>query len=238
MTLPDIVASVASEERTLVCYAPSEAASLVDEVEEYVSSHHVSVVHEVVDADGARAELRNGDTVVAEVSLDALRALVDPGVTRTVGESVPYSPLLEGLSESTFSSYSRHQMLTASREVEDRAWRQGHGTLAAGFQRFSIFTDQADVYERLGNSDLDVHVYGEPDIDPPTGPYTIHPTRAAGIPQSWFVAYDGGGQDIQKCALLAEERDDSFYGFWTYEPKLVDRILDTIPELPTVTADR
>lgn len=239
VSLPDIVASVASEERTLICYTSPATASLVEEVSAYLTSQNVSVRHEAVKpGTDERAVLKDDDSVIAEVTLDALRALVDPGVTRQLGESVPYSQLLEGLSDTTFTSYDRHQMLTASREIEDRAWRQGHGTLSAGFQRLSVFMDQQDVYDRLGESDLAVHVYGEPDVKEPTGPYQIHATRAAGIPRSWFVVYDGGGHDLQKCALLAEERTNGFYGFWTYDPSLVDTILDALPETPAATTNR
>jgi hypothetical protein len=36
-----------------------------------------------------------------------------------------------------------------AREVEDRAWRTGGGTLYAGFQSLSAFETQVPVYERL-----------------------------------------------------------------------------------------
>jgi DICT domain-containing protein len=43
----------------------------------------------------------------------------------------------------------------------------------------------------------------------------------------WFVIFDGAGQDLAKTALLAEERSPgSYYGFWTYDPVFVDRIID------------
>lgn len=56
---------------------------------------------------------------------------------------------------------------------------------------------------------------------------TIPVERSEEIERSWFVAYDGGGIGVNKCALLAEERDSgSFYGFWTYDPSTVDWIIE------------
>ncbi|MFB6153682.1 MAG: DICT sensory domain-containing protein [Halodesulfurarchaeum sp.] len=242
MTLREIVASVAAEERTLVLYAPPDASSLVEEVREYVDSHNVAVVRKDPPAgEGTRAELRDrdNDTALASVSLDALRALVDPGVVRRLGESVPYAPILEALSETTFTSYDRRQMLTASREIEDRAWRQGYGSLHAGFQRLSVFADQREVYDRLGDSELDVHVYGIADTEPPEGPYTVHTEGDPELAESWFVVFDGGDQELQKCALLAQDQGEAgFYGFWTYELTLVDRILETLPAAARTVSDR
>lgn len=240
MSLTTIVEDVAARERTLVCRAPADAAGLVEEVGEYLGAHNVAVVHEVP-ADGTeRAVLHgpDGERVLAEVPLDALRALVDPGVVRRVGEPVPYRPLLTALSEVTFTSYDRRQMLTASREIEDRAWRRGEGTLRAGFQRLSVFVEEREVYDRLGDSALDIHVYGEPDVEPPAGPYTVHGTTEADVDRSWFVAYDGGGRPDQACALLAEERAAGFYGFWTYDPDLVDTIVGTLPGTQATVPDR
>ena len=43
----------------------------------------------------------------------------------------------------------------------------------------------------------------------------------------WFVAFDGGESELRTCALLAEEREPgAFYGFWTYDPALVGRLVD------------
>ena len=60
---------------------------------------------------------------------------------------------------------------------------------------------------------------------------TIHVERSDEIRESWFVVYDGGGVDVNKCALVAEEREPrSFYGFWTYDPETVDWLLEYLSE--------
>jgi DICT domain-containing protein len=106
----------------------------------------------------------------------------------------------------------------------------GKGALHSGFQTLSILEPQMDVYTRLAeNEGLDVHAYAAPDTDVPSHDtdLTIHVERSDEIRRSWFVVYDGAGIDVNKCALLAEERDPrTFYGFWTYDPDTVDWILD------------
>lgn len=139
-------------------------------------------------------------------------------------------PILEHLDETTFTSYDTRQMVAASREIEDRAWRRGAGDLHAGFQTLSVLRSQMEAYERLASrADLAVHAYATPDADVPSHDtdMTIHVERADEIRSSWFVVYDGAGDDVDKCALLAEEREPgSFYGFWTYDPDTVDWLVD------------
>jgi DICT domain-containing protein len=129
-----------------------------------------------------------------------------------------------------FTSYDGERMLAASREIEDRAWRASEGTLYAGFQRYSILEEQLPVYEQLGTkTDLDVTAFAFPDADLSAHDRTfdVFPERAAEIRDTWFVAFDGGGDEESKCALLAEEREPRrFYGFWTYDPETVDYIFD------------
>jgi DICT domain-containing protein len=136
--------------------------------------------------------------------------------------------LLEHLDETMFTSWDTRQMVAASREIEDRAFRVGSGTLHAGFQYVSTLRNELPIYERLGSTDVDVHAYAVPDEEPPDHDgFTLHLERASEIEQSWFVVFDGGDDEQAACALLAEEREPrEFYGFWTYEKSTVDWILD------------
>ena len=139
-------------------------------------------------------------------------------------------PILEHLDETMFTSYDTEQMIAASREIKHRAWRLGEGQLHAGFQKLSILRPQIDVYEQLASKEgLNVDAYATPDEDVPDheGDLTIHVERADEIRESWFVVFDGGGDDVNKCALVAEEREPrEFYGFWTYDPGTVDWVLE------------
>jgi len=141
--------------------------------------------------------------------------------------------VLDSLDETLFTSWSIDRMVAASREIEDRAWRVGDGTLHAGFQTLSTLRGELDRYERLSQSPIDVHTYATPDAEPPDErPFQLHLDRSDELAESWFVVFDGGsaaaGDGVtQKCALLAEERGPrNFYGFWTYDASTVDYIID------------
>lgn len=140
-------------------------------------------------------------------------------------ETEAYQPILDHLDETLFTSYDIDQMTSASDEIEDRAWRIGQGTIYAGFQTLSALDTRLDTYEQLAcRDDLDVCVYAFPDtVVPDYEDITLHIERAREIQNTWFVVYDGDGDDNNKCALLAEEREaGAFYGFWTYDPDTVD----------------
>ena len=128
--------------------------------------------------------------------------------------------------------------------LED-AYRLGRGTLRTGFQSLSALKAQREVYAALGTEDLlDVHVYGERDWSPDVpGVHAVSvgdagdatdetsdPGRTGEIGEIgafWFVVFDGGGDDQQACALVAEEDDpdvEAFHGFWTYDAELVGDI--------------
>jgi len=223
-SLRRLMAEVRGREKTLTVYAGRDA-DVVSALREYFASQHVAIEHEVVD-ESPRAVLRDdGGERLASVGADALRELASRDL-HEVGESAPYSPLLEHLDGTTFTSYDRRQMTMASREIEDRAWRANSGQLHAGFQRLSNVRKERETYEQLAASDLDVHVYGVPDADLGDPPFAVHGSDAEELALTWFVLFDGGGNREQSSALLAEEREDGgFYGFWTYDPTLVERAL-------------
>lgn len=55
---------------------------------------------------------------------------------------------------------------------------------------------------------------------------TFHVGNDEEIETSWFVVFDGDGEDRDKAALVSEGREPGrFCGFWTYEPALVDEVL-------------
>lgn len=225
MSLSELIAGVEAAEKTLVVYNAEDA---VEELRERFADRNVAV--ESADAP-TRSErflaLSHDGEFLAAVSVDAL--LEEPGTERPGFGADPYRPILNRLDETMFTSYDRRQMLAASREIEDRAWRIGRGELHAGFQRVSTLETQLEAYTSLGERDaLAVHVYAVPDAPvPEQDAFVVHPERSEEIERSWFVAYDGTGLDENKCAVLAEEREPgAFYGFWTYDPDTVDYVVD------------
>lgn len=221
MTLSDLVSEVRGREKTLVVSGAADAASVADDLRSHFTLENVAVVVE----DGPEplsVRLCDGQERLVEVESDAARSLTDPGTDD--------GDLRRYLDEQTFTSYDSGEMLAATREIEDRAWRVGDGALHAGFQFYSAFEEQVEVYRRLASADLDIHVYAAPDVSPPEGDFETYRSGDPELTSVWFVAYDGAGNPAQKCALVAEERAaGSYYGFLTYDPDLVDDVLAELP---------
>jgi len=249
MSLIELIAGVEAHEATLTVFNgdPEDAEAL----REHFADRNVRIVEEQT-ATGPEsfAVLARDGAFVTAVPVDELLPRSDGGGDgdgatgvggsesgasgdrasggRRVGE-----PVLDHLDETIFTSYSRADMVAASREIEDRAWRVGDGELHAGFQTLDVLTGEADTYDLLGEKErLDVHAYAADEGEAPdVEHYTVHVGETAEIRETWFVAYDGGGYDDAKCALLAEERaPGEFYGFWSYDPETVDYILDYLRE--------
>jgi len=250
MSLIELIAGVEAREATLTVFNADPAAA--EELREHFADRHVRVVEERTDGgpDGYAVLSRDGEFVTAATVDELLPgdetasaddgsgegdatdgdAAADSGTgdRRRVGE-----PILDHLDETMFTSYSHGDMVAASREIEDRAWRVGDGELHAGFQTLDVLTGETDTYDLLGGKErLDVHAYAANEGDPPdVKHYTVHVGETAEIRETWFVAYDGGGYDDAKCALLAEERaPGEFFGFWSYGPEAVDYIIDYLTE--------
>lgn len=220
MSLGAIIDRVERHERRVVLVSPPSRA-VVSAVRRTFGPQGVSV--DVEDgADRPSALVRDGRDVVSAVPLG------DDGAT--VEEATDaLTDALSTLDRTTFVSYELRGMFAATREIEDRAWRVGHGCLRAGFQRVGALAAQAAVYTQLATT-LDVHTYAVPDGPPPDmGDAVVHLESAPEIARSWFVVYDGGGRARDKCALVAEERGTrQFSGFLTYAPELVDEVDDYI----------
>lgn len=226
MSLTELIAGVEAHEKTLTVYNADEGT--VEELREHFADRNLAVGTGRADPGPERfAVLSHDEGFLSAVGIDEL--LAHPETNQPGFDADAYRPILDHLDETMFTSYSRRKMLAASREIEDRAWRVGDGELHAGFQRVSTLTSQLETYTALGERDsLSVHVYAVPDREvPEQRAFVVHPEDTEEIGRSWFVAFDGGGLDVNKCALLAEERDPrSFYGFWTYDPGTVEYIID------------
>jgi DICT domain-containing protein len=232
MSLGDIVETVKGEQRRLTLFNPAKE-TLAAGVREYFADQNVTVAAERTESGepaGVVVLTRDGDPL-ATTTTDALARLVAETPSGEDGLGVDDSAhhdLLTHLKETTFTSHSRREMTQTSREIEDRAWREGSGRLFAGFQYESVLLGQSRTYETLGRSDLDVYAFAAPDgTDVDIDRVRVHLEEAAELAGHWFVVYDGADDRGQASALLAEERgEDSYYGFWTYDPRIVGRIVD------------
>ncbi|MFC6732504.1 MULTISPECIES: DICT sensory domain-containing protein [unclassified Haladaptatus] len=236
MSLVEIIAGVEAHEKLLTVFNPQADQSLVPQLRDALKDRNVRVELETT-KDGAPYDFavlsRDGEFETA-FPLSTLEAITNPtpGDDDLGWNDEAYRPILQHLDETMFTSRSIKEMVQASREIEDRAWRLGRGRLHAGFQYLSTLSGELHVYEKLGTKDIEVHAYATPDTDVPDHEgFILHLERASEIEKTWFVIFDGAGNDIDKCALLAEERAPrEFYGFWTYDPKTVDWILDYLDE--------
>ncbi|AZH24805.1 hypothetical protein DU502_05185 [Haloplanus aerogenes] len=113
-----------------------------------------------------------------------------------------------------------------SRYIEQLAWQHESGRLRSSFQRLSRLDDERgtrDVYRTLGETDLNVHVYGVPDWLPPkTFPGVIHAGYHGEFRSSWFVVFHSEAADARTAALVAERVDtNEWEALWTFDDERV-----------------
>ncbi len=228
MTLEQFISAVAVQRKQIIVYAPDEAAVPVEQFE----TRNVTIERRSLPSDGPPGfvVIREDDGFVGSLGLGELQHLLTPPIRRPWSDGVEtsYRALFEILDNTLFTSFDKRQMVAVSREIEERAWRVGHGTLSCGFQSTEALRKQQSVYARLvGGTDLDVHIYvGDNQGEWPFDGATFHVESSDEVGRTWFVVFDGSTYTMAACALVAEETEDGrFRGFWTYDEELVHEIL-------------
>lgn len=230
-----------AQRRTVTVYSAQAHPELADRLADWNVELRFDRLPEGVQR--AFITVRQGERFLAGIDASVLADFFEPSLT-TPGTD-PHggrelSAFLDHLDETLFHGATRRQLLAATREFEDRAWRVGGGVLRVGFQRPAALEVQRTVYRRLAERGLDVHVYFDGDWDTATIPgVRMHAVRNDEIGLFWFFVFDGGpalpveadlGQDwqaSQACALLAREAEPGVYsGFWTYDTRWVQALLD------------
>lgn len=203
--------------------------------------------------------VRNGDVVASSPVSELMQAILmvnsDLYITGSRElEDVTLPDVLAGLQDVPLrlrgypeSHREKLLLITVSRYIERRALLGDGGVLRAAFQRLSRIEDEAGtrtVYDRLGASGTDIHVYGVPDWVPPQElGATIHAGYDDEIRSIWFVVYvppdhrpdevvgnvrdaaGPSGDTPGPAALVAvEDGPNEWEGFWTHRPELVTRI--------------
>jgi len=232
MNLRDSIEFIRQHEKELRLFNVDPADVIHEALRTYFETQNVRIT---VDRTGsgkpeAVSVLSNATGVLAVVKVATLRELLGDAHAGTGGLGIAdgeYDAVLRFLKETTFTSFDTEQLLYASREIEDRARRTGQGSIHAGFQRCSVMGQQRSVYTDLSRHGVAVHAYGVPDASPPDFRFgRVHAVSTDEIARTWFVVFDGGGDETQKTALLAREHAGSgFDGSWTYDPAFVDHIL-------------
>ncbi|MFB6307690.1 MAG: DICT sensory domain-containing protein [Haloarculaceae archaeon] len=230
MTFHEIIERVNGRKRTLSLYNLDVPPGTLDPVVNYFEPQQVRIRRRETETGHPTnfAVLHDGPEFIAAADLRDLHGWVslDSGLHTRSFADIEYPDILEHVDDTTFTEFGKRRMILASREIEKAAYRGEVGELHTGFQRLALLQSQRSIYTRLGESDLDVHVYGLPDWEPPEEMGVIaHGIDTAEIAESWFVVYDGGGDETKACALLAEEVGENVYsGFWTYDADLVGEI--------------
>jgi len=232
MSLADVITYVKQKEKTLVVFNPPAGSTLITDLRDYFSTQNVTVTGKQTRSGEPKnvAVLRLNGEVLASVPVTQLQELLAGGGLRETGigiDDTDYHEILQYLKETTFTSYDKAEMVTLSHEIEDRALRVGGGRLLVGFQKPSKLLEQTDRYERLAAQSLAIHTFAVPDEPVEIDGLTHHTETTTEIEESWFVVFDGNGDDSYKTALLATEQSpNQFYGFWSDDPKIVDSIRD------------
>ena len=231
MTLDSLFDDLERSHKEFVVYSGATDAAVVDRF----AARNADVEHRTLPGDDPEGFLvvRDRDGFLGALPVDELRralAAPIPDPWERDGGHGDHRALFDLLDGTLLVSLDRRRMLSASREVEEHAWRVGAGTLYAGFQTAAAFQGQRSVYERLaGETALDVHVYTEtvPEAAPPGIAFHTGPADVVG--RFWFVAFDGCGDDSRKCAVVGRQRDaDTYAGFWTYDPGTVEAVIDAV----------
>ncbi|MFB6082767.1 MAG: DICT sensory domain-containing protein [Halorientalis sp.] len=253
MTLREIIEQVNGSRETLTLLNPDVSPTATGRIHDYLDAQNVRVrTDETESGSPKNVAILHDDgefRAASDVRAVAERADVENAMTADF-EAVPTPEVLTAIDSRTFTEFGKRRMIVASREMEKLAYDTGDGTLYTGFQRLSLIRSQRRIYEKLGESDVDVHVFGYPDWEVPEGlGVETHPRDDEEIRRTWFVVFDGGasatprergeadggaGTDESKGALLAEEVGENVYsGFWTYRTAIVDEILARLGEIST-----
>lgn len=226
--LDSLLSDAADSTKRFTVYAEEERT----DVEAQFSAHDVDVDHQPLP--GGRPEpfmvVEEDGEFAGAIALEDLEGLLEPPVVRPGPAdevSDGYRVLFEVLDNTMFRAMTRRELLAVAREIEERAFRIGTGTLQVSFQRLSAFEAQTDLYRLLASeTDLDVHVYGREDWTPPTiAGITYHEDPEGALEAYWALAFVGGDHERHTSALVAREETDGYDGFWTDDPDLTRRVM-------------
>lgn len=124
-------------------------------------------------------------------------------------------------------------LVVISRFIERLALDCGEGRLRATFQRLSRLSEETGtrrVYERLGETAVETHVYGQGTLSLSTEMQVMaHSGDHRGFKETWCVVFVPSESDERHAALVAlETGTNEWRGTWTYDPEKVRRIDEII----------
>lgn len=217
-SLREALASLEATRRELEIYSADE--STVADLEDQFDILNVTITHEPMPETEEFLVLRDSDgSFEAAAGLQGIQTLLEP-TTEPPWDRAEAEAVLSLLRGTKFVTESRGHLVAVAREIEERAWRCGEGTLLVGFQRPDPYENQRALYERLASeTDLTVRIFlDEAPSVRPSG-VDVVTSDADEIGQFWFVLFDGGPEPHTAGALLAEEQaPGEYHGCWTDDP--------------------
>lgn len=241
--LSQVLDGTEAPRRSLVVANRAEPEPVVSLLSRAFEDQPVAVgERDVPEADTDTVLLVEDDEVIATSSFDDVMRcclLVNSDSYRTGTTGVDQHvapPTITGLDEVVFdlagypaSNKQKLLLVVLSRFVERRALAADGGRLRSTFQRLSRLRHESgtrQVYERLRQSDVDVHVYGVGDATVTEGPgFTAHTGDHHGYRTAWCVAFVPDGAEAEPMALIAlETGHNEWRGMWTFDPETVRRV--------------
>lgn len=228
MSLTELVDGVETHQRTLTAFNTDEAS--VESLRDRFAAHNVEVEREESpDVPEAYAVLGEAEEFVTAARVPDL---LDP--------PEPMGPIAGALDRTTLATFDPSELDDAVWNVAERAREVGTGRLHVGVQTLEDLADGLDTYEKLARRSgvhVDAYAAATGSVPDHNDALAVHVERAAEILSTRFVAFDGGGSDDHKRALVAEERESGeFQGFRTADPDTVDYVrsylTDTYPLVP------
>lgn len=207
-----------------------------------------AVAEELVSSGDTAVLLEDDEPVAASSMADLYDAILainsDLFVTgaRGLGE-IDLPDVLGGLAETRLrlrgyplAHKEKLVLIVLSRYLEQLAWTDGTGTHRAAFQQLSRIDDEVgtcEVYQQLGRTNVDVHVYGVDDGVPDSLDATVHAGDDEAHRNAWFVVYrpDERADSATPGALVCWEVEPRVWdGAFTFDPDRVAAIDETIAE--------
>jgi hypothetical protein len=241
--LRSLIAESDAPEQSLVVVNRTEVDPIQRLLETTFDGQAVDIVEADIEAEADNTVLlvRDGEVVTGS-PLDAVMdacLLVNSDLYRTGAgglERYQAPSVITELDETVFelrgfpaSVKEKLILILISRFIERRALERGEGVLRATFQELSRLGAEPgtrEVYRRLGETGLSVHIYGVGDWSPPSEfDVERHTGDHRGYRRSWCVSYRPPEGTGGHAALLAlETGPNEWVGTWTYDAEKVCRV--------------
>lgn len=226
-SLAAVIASVEADRPTLTIANYTGDEARLETIEDYFRRLKVGVRTTGLGLDSPTdvALLHRGSDLLTSASVVDVEAAI---AIEDESERGRTTDLLDAVDQTVFDAGGEDKrfLVQVSHTIETLAMRTGEGRIHAGFQELSRLWEDSrarEIYRRIAERGVDVHVYGRPDADVAESGWTIHPAEDGELTGTWFVGFTAP-EGERTGTLIAEERADGYYGFWSYRADLVRQL--------------